>query len=216
MTILVPTEVLGGSQSIPLGNTYRYISSMPNFGFRTISYWTSRGLTQENHCGQGHEEYSSACIPCSVSFSGNSSKVVLTIRVYVTNSKVRTFRWGITSSRYDSYFRGPAAAPSSVVLAQGKFTPDHAWGAVHDEKITMPVSGLPSTFYIYLWRTSATYGNMHISGTPSVQVYSYGGDPEWKEATPYLWVDGRGWVQASPYIMRRNPSTDQKEWVESQ
>lgn len=209
--INVPKETFGGSQTVSLGDTLRFMDIMAGYGFRTVSYWRSRGIESVNIVGQGYHDYNVGLIPCNVSFSGTSTRVVMSLRVFVSNSKNHTFRWAITSERADGLFMGAGPAPSDYrILAQGSFTPSYENGSVHWQSFSMPVSNLPQTFYIYLWRSNASYGNIHISANVSISVYQESLQAEWRTATPYVW-DGSEWKRATGYMTARNEQ-DQRVW----
>lgn len=209
--INVPRETLGGTQTVALGNTLRFMDIMPNFGFQTVSFWRSRGIEAVNIVGQGWHDYNVGLIPCSVSFSGTSTRVVMRLRVFVSNSKNHTFRWAITNERADNLFLGAGPAPAdSRILAQGSFTPSFDNGSVHWQSFSMPVTGLSQTFYIYLWRSNTAYGNIHISANVDISVYQESLQAEYRSATPYI-HDGTQWKQAPGYMTVRDEQ-DQRVW----
>ena len=209
--INVPRETWGGSQTVSLGDTLRFMDIMANYGFRTVSYWRSRGIEAVNIVGQGWHDYNVGLIPCSVGFTGNSTRVVMTLRVFVSSSRNHTFRWAITNTRADDLFlgTGPAAADPRI-LNQGSFTPSWQNGAVHDQSFSLPVSGLANTFYIYLWRSNSAYGNIHISANVGISVYQESALADFRDAIPYVFPDN-AWRKAQMYITRRD-ETDQRVW----
>lgn len=209
--INVPREELGGSAGISLGDTLRFINIMSSYGFQTVSFWQGRGLPGENFVGQGKGDYNAACIPCSVAFAGDSTRVTVTMRNYVSNSANHTFRWAITTQRADRLFRGvgPVGADPRV-LAQGSFTPDFSIGSSAPQTYSMPVKNLPNTFFIYLWRSNANYGNIHIQSDVTVRVYQEALTADFRNATPYV-HDGTAWKKAEAYITVRDEQ-DQRVW----
>lgn len=209
--INVPREALGGSAVISLGSTLRYLSIMSGEGFQTVSYWAGRGLPGENFVGQGVGDYNAACIPCSVPFSGSSTRVAVTMKTYVSDSTNHTFRWAITRERADRLFRGVGAAPEdSRILAQGTFTPSFFVGSSRPQSFSMPCKSLPNVFYIYLWRSNARYGNIHIQSGVTVDVYQESLQADWRNADPYVWT-GAEWRKAEMYLTLRNDQ-DQRVW----
>lgn len=220
MKIAVARSALAATKTIYKSDSKRYLSIMPGTGFQSISYWRGRGVTSDNIFGTGSssrkEGYSASCIPCDISFSGRSTKVTVTASMYVSSQTIRTFRWAIIPYDFDWEFTGTGLASNDLILNQGKFTLDHAWGRVHEETVTMPVSGLPSgQFYIYWWRDSTSYGNVHVSSNYTVSVYTETEEVDWREATPYLW-DGSAWKRVTPYVLRRDPDSREKEWARAQ
>lgn len=213
--INVPRETVGGTQTVALGNTLRYMDIMPLVGFQTVSWWVGRGLEGVNIVGQGWHDYNVGLIPCSVSFSGTSTRVVMRLRVFVSNSKNHTFRWAICSARADDLFMGAGPAPADArLLAQGTFTPSFENGSVHWQEFSLPAPGIPTTFYIYLWRNNTGYGNIHISGNVDVTVYRESAAADWRSADHYVWT-GSAWEKAAGYIMQRDEH-DQRVWVPSE
>lgn len=207
----VPREALGGSATVALGNTLRYINIMPDVGFQTVSWWRARGLEAVNIFGQGWHDYNVACIPCSVPFSGVSTRVVISLRVFVSNSKNHTFRWAIAGERCDDLFLGAGPAPADPrILSQGSFTPSYDNGSVHWEAFSLAASGIPQSFWIYLWRANTGYGNVHVSGDVSVSVYQLSAAADWRGAAPYIW-NGSAWQKTDRYITVRN-AQDQRVW----
>lgn len=209
--INVPREQLGGSATVALGNTLRYMDIMPDTGFQTVSWWRARGLEAVNIVGQGWHDYNVGLIPCTVSFSGTSTRVVISLRVFVSNSKNHTFRWAVASERCDSLFMGAGPVPADPrIRGQGSFTPSYDNGSVHWQDFSLAAAGIPQTFFIYLWRANTGYGNIHISGDVSVTVYKESAAADWRGASPWIWT-GSSWHRASPYITVRNQQ-DQKVW----
>lgn len=209
--INVPKETLGGSTTVALGDTLRFMDIMASYGFRTVSYWTSRGLEPVNIVGQGWHDYNVGLIPCTVSFSGTTTRVVITLRVFVSNSKNHTFRWAVTSERCDNLFLGSGPVPADIrIKGQGSFTPSWDFGSVHNQSFSLPAAGLPSTFYIYLWRANTSYGNIHISAAVGVNVYVETNAADFKGAVPYIW-DGSAWKKTTPYVTVRDEH-DQRIW----
>lgn len=183
------------SQSISLGDTYRYISLNSRYGWRTVNYWEGMHIPAINVVGQGVDGYSCAMIPCYMPFYGSSTKVRVRLSPYVTNSKVKTFRWAITNERDDNSFISSSPSTSSKVLAQGTFTASES-----QRDYDFPVKNLPSLFYIYLWRYSGSYGNIHIN-SPTVTVYYNSEGEGWIDATPYVYTNS-GWKAATPYVYK--------------
>lgn len=211
MKIKVRKDAVEGSQVISLSDSKRYLSIMPNFGFRTMSYWKTRGLPSDNIFGEGKsgDGHSALCIPANINFSNSSTKVTVSTRVWASNPSNHTFCWAITKYPYDSLFKGHGAATSkyNAVLNQGTFTVDV--GGVHIQTFTFPVNGLTGgRFYIYWWSNNNNYGNVHVSGSFTVTVYTASGDYQYYNATPYIWKDGVGWKQARPYIYKK----DSRSW----
>ena len=207
----VPRETLGGSQTVQLGNTLRYINIMDQYGFQTVSWWRGRGLESVNIVGQGWHDYNAACIPCSVPFSGVSTRVVISLRVFVSNGRNHTFRWAAATERLDDMFLGAGAAGADPrILAQGTFSPSYSGGAVHWQDFSLPVRNLPQSFFLYLWRDNTQYGNIHISGNVTVKVFQESLAADWRSAVPYLWT-GAGWQQSGGYITVRD-AQDQRVW----
>lgn len=217
MRISVSKDTVAATSTISLSNSLRYMNVMDSYGFRPVSFWVSRGLAGLNYCGQGYDGYNCCCIPCDISFSGRSTKVTVSTRVFSSNKSTRTFRWAILPYDFGWMFLGVGRADDGggTILNQGTFTVDYANGSVHNETFTFPVSNLPSgKFYIYWWRDTDSYGNIHIAGDFTVSVYKETGEFTWYDATPYIWTDGVGWKRATPYIRKKNSVTGQLEWAQ--
>ena len=213
MKLAIAGTQLAASQTVSLENSRRYLSIMDSYGFKPITYWTGRGIIPDNIFGEGSkgEGFSASCIPCDISFTGTSSKVTVTTRVYASSSKNHVFRWGICAYDLDWLFQSFGAVDNSDgnILGQGKFSVDP--GSVHYQTFTFPVQNLPSgKFYIYLWRDNTSYGNVHVSGNFDVKVYTETSAVSWKNATPYIF-DGTQWKPAVAFIRNRY-----KEWVRAQ
>lgn len=207
MRIRVQHSTNAGSQTVSLSDTLRYLSTMGRYGFKPVSYWVSRGLERQNYVGQGYQDFNCMCIPCSFSLSSGAVITKVTLRmkkVWASNHANRTFRWAISPYRTDSSFKGIGAANSMFLKGQGVFTVDSSGGSVHEQTFTFPVNNLTENiFYIYLWRNNDSYGNIHVSDDVVVTVYARSGNPEWVEATPYIWKNGR-WNRATAYVRKNN------------
>lgn len=202
MKLACPLDAAGPSVTVDLSNTYRYASTMASYGFQTVAWWVGRGLPRLNYCGQGWEGYSAAMIPVTLAYSGTPTRLKLTLPVFVSNPRCRTFRWAVVSQRLDALFlgSGPVPADNPFLLAQGKFTPDWNNGGIVSQTFDLTgLAALPSAFYIYLWRSSTKYGNIHITGNVTVRVYTMTGAFAWREAVPWLYT-GSGWRRASPRL----------------
>lgn len=210
--IAVPAEALAATVPISLGATLRFLSTNSRSGFQPVSWWQSQGLAYENYVGQGRGDYNAACVPINSNWEGPSTRVVLSMRLYCTDSRSRTFRWAITSQRRDFWFLGTGPAPADpALLAQGKWTADVASQRVHWERQSFPVRDLPETFYVYLWRAAPDYGNVHIYEF-SAQIYSYSGPTTWWTHRTYVYDEERGWV-LSPVWIRAPDAQGQRRWL---
>ena len=217
MKISVAKDTIAATQTVNLSDSLRDMNVMDSYGFKPVSFWVGRGLARLNYCGQGYDGYNSCCIPCNISFSGRSTKVTVKTKVFASNKNIRTFRWAIIPYDFDYLFLGVGRADNSsgLILNQGTFTVDYANRSVHTETFTFPVQNLPSgKFYIYWWRDSDSYGNIHIADDFTVTVYKETGALTWYNATPYVWQDGSGWKRATPYIRKKNSVTGQLEWAQ--
>ena len=202
MKIATATYAAAATVSVPLSATYRFMDIMAAYGFQTVSYWTSRGLAALNSCGQGWQDYNVAMIPVTASFTGTATRIRLTMPVFVSNPKSCTFRWAVCSQRLDYLFMGtgPLAAGNPMVLGQGKFTPEWNHGGIVSQTFVLSgLSALPSTFYVYLWRSTTRYGNIHITGACTVAIDRETAAVTWKNGRPYVYTAG-GWKVATPYV----------------
>lgn len=189
------------SQTVVLGNSYRYISTMPTFGFQTVSYWVGRGLEHLNYCGQGYEGFNCAMIPCSAfSYSGDMTKLKVGMSVFVSDPRIHTFRWGVAIFRSDNSYLGWQPTNAVGLLGQGTFTLDYNNRAISYQEFEMPVN-VPSgmAFYIYIWRNSTSYGNIHITSDMTVTATTSTRALQFQDATPYIYTNGQ-WKQATAKV----------------
>ena len=180
------------SQTIDLSNTFRYLSTMPTAGFQTVSWWVGRGLPRLNYCGQGYGDFNCAMIPCSAfSFSGDMVKLRLRMSLFVSDPRVHTFRWGVAIFRSDNSYIGWQPASALGLLGQGTITPEWNNRAISWQEFDLPVS-VPAgmAFYIYLWRNSTSYGNVHITDNVTVTAEVSGSKLAFYNATPYIYQSG--------------------------
>lgn len=166
--------------SVPVSNTLRYLSVNGSQGFQTVAYWHSMGLPDFNICGIGHGDSgtNAALIPVTTSVSGTISRVSFRILAYASNARVRTFLWRIASGRTD--------LGQGQTLRSGQFTCPYGTNYV-----TVDCPGtVPSTFYIYLEPWTQEYGNIHITDTVTVTVYTQAQASAYLSATPKLYHNG--------------------------
>lgn len=180
------------SQTIDLSSSYRYISTMPTFGFQTVSFWRGRGLPSLNYCGQGYDGFNSAMLPCSAfSFSGDMVKLTVSMGMFVSDPRAHTFRWGVALFRSDNSYLGWQPTSAIGLLEQGTFTPEWNNRTIStqsfDAYVSVP-SGQP--FYIYLWRASTAYGNIHITSNITVTAHISGQQLAFYDASPYIYKNG--------------------------
>lgn len=189
------------SQTIDLSNTYRYISTMPTFGFQTVSFWVGRGLERLGYVGQGYDGFNCQMIPCSAfSYSGDMAKLRVSMGVFVSDPNHRTFRWGVSIFRADNSYLGWQPTSALGLLEQGTFTLDWNNRTISTQTFDIPVnvpSGTP--FYLYLWRGSTAYGNIHITSNVTVTAYISGTQLAFYDATPYIYKSGQ-WKQATAKV----------------
>ena len=198
MKIAVVKNQQNLSQTVGLGDSYRYISTNPELGFQTVTFWRGRGLESLNYCGQGYDGFNCAMLPCNAfTYSGDMVKLSVSMGVFVSNQYNRTFRWGVAIFRADNSYLGWQPVNALGLLAQGTFTLNWNNGNVSTQSFSMPVnvpSGMP--FYIYLWRERTTYGNIHITTNMTVTASFSGQTLQFYDATPYIWLNNQ-WNQAT-------------------
>lgn len=204
MKIAIAGSQLAATKSV---TGCRYLSIMDDYGFAKMSVWHGRGI-QDNVCGQGKygEGFSHEMIPCVIPFTGKSSKVTISAKVWMSSTN-NVFCWAIDPYGLDYLYKGVGPVSGGTALAQGKFAV--ANGATSIQTFTFPIQNLPNdgTFYIYLWRSNSGYGNFHIFSDWTVSVYTETDTVSWKNATPYVY-DGTAWKQATPYVRNRY-----REWI---
>lgn len=189
------------SQTIGLGDSYRYISTMPTFGFQTVSFWRGRGLESLNYCGQGYDGFNSAMLPCSAfTYSGDMVKLTIGMSMFVSDSNHHTFRWGVAIFRADNSYLGWQPTSALGLLEQGTFTPAFNNRAISYQSFDAYVN-IPSgmAFYVYLWRASTAYGNIHITSNINVTAHISGQQLAFYDATPYIYKNGI-WQQATAKV----------------
>lgn len=189
------------SQTVNLGNSYRYISTNPDLGFQTVSFWVGRGLEHLNYCGQGYDGFNCAMIPCSAfSYSGEMTRIKVGMSVFVSDPRIHTFRWGVAIFRSDNSYLGWQPTNAVGLLDQGTFTLDYNNRAISFQEFEFPAnvpSGMP--FYIYLWRNSTSYGNIHITSNFTVSATIAARALQYRDATPYIWHNGE-WKLATAKV----------------
>ena len=189
------------SQTVSLSTSYRYISVNPELGFQTVSFWVGRGLEGLNYCGQGYEGFNCAMLPCSaINYSGDMVKLKVGMSVFVSDPRIHTFRWGVDIFRADHSYLGWQPTSAIGLLDQGTFTLAYNNRNISYQEFELPVnvpSGLP--FYIYLWRNSTNYGNIHITSNMTVTAYVSGSALAFYDATPYVYNNGE-WKQATAKV----------------
>lgn len=196
--IAVPNDTGTGQVTITKANSlcWNGPNAMKEKNFHSPSWWASRGFANLAVCGKGHDANHAVCIPFTLTAQGTPTRLQMRLRIMVTNSRARTFRWALTSQRDDTKFLGRGASKSQYVLAQGKFTAERSkqtgW-----QTFDLWTSDIPSSGYLYLWRTSNSYGNIHVEET-TLEVYVASSQTVWHQATPYIY-DG-GWKPATPKI----------------
>lgn len=212
MKIKVRKDSIAGSKTISLSDSLRYLSIMPDYGYKTISFWKGRGITSDNIFGQGKtgDGHSALCLPVNINFTGETTKVTVSTRVWASNPSNHSFRWAISNYVIDWLCQGHGAASDSgdIIAAQGLFTV--TIGGVHIETFTFPVNGLSSgQFYIYWWPDNTNYGNVHVSGNFTVTVYTATGAMQTYDATPYIWKNNEGWKRATARVYKKSSGS----WV---
>ncbi len=212
MKIRIPSDVesSAGDISIPKSSmlTWAGPNAMKVKTFYSAAWWHQRGFSNWILCGSGHDAKHSACIPFTIPYIGTPTRMKLRLRILVTNSRVRTFRWAFATARADSAFLGCGAAKSNVVTDQGEFTAKYHKGTEWQEFILWS-ENIPQSGYLYLWRTSNSYGNIHIEGA-TMEVYVATSASDWRSADLYVYDEG--WKKATPYIAKREG--DQIIWQE--
>ena len=190
----------GGTGQVSISKSYMLTWNGPNAmkenNFHPASWWAQRGFQDLILCGKGWDANHSACIPFSFSFAGVPTRVVMRLRIMVTNSRSRTFRWGFTDQRADSLFLGRGDVNSPLVYSQGIFTPEYN-GGTNWQEFDLWAVNVPQSGYLYLWRTSNSYGNIHVEGA-TLEVFTESSSTVWKTATPYIYDNG--WKGATAYI----------------
>lgn len=163
--------IMNLEQNIAIGNTYRYANSLQAGDWVKVS---SLSFGSINYVGQGTEDYNAMMIPVSAySYSGTFKKLKLSLYLWTSSSSNHTFRWAVTTStaNADKYKVGSGAVTDSYQLGQGTFTPPYSdayqWYSF-DLSCDTVASGTP--LYIYLWRNSTTYGNIHVMNSAVVTL----------------------------------------------
>lgn len=201
MKIAVVKDQQSLSQTIALGDSYRYLSIMPTFGFQTVSFWRGRGLESLNYCGQGYTDFNCAMLPCSAfTYSGDMVKLTIGMNMFVSNANHRTFRWGVALFRADNSYLGWQPVSALGLIEQGTFTPAWNNGNISYQSFDCYVNvptGLP--FYVYLWRGDTAYGNIHITSNINITASFSGQTLAFYDATPYIYQNGI-WQQATAKV----------------
>lgn len=198
MKIAVPYDSGGSTVSVPKEDmlTWAGPNAMKVDTMYSAAWWAQRGFSNWIICGKGHDANHAACIPYTLSYTGTPTRLRVGLRILVTNSRVRTFRWALTTARADQLFRGKGPVSDQVAVAQGTFTPAYtkqtSWQTFDFWTGSIPASG-----YLYLWRTSNSYGNIHVEDA-TLQAFVATSQTVWRDATPYIYDNG--WKQATPYI----------------
>ena len=196
--IAVPEDTGTGQVSIAKADMlcWNGPNAMKEKTFHSPSWWASRGFANLAICGKGHDANHATCIPFTLTASGTPTRLQMRLRIMVTNSRMRTFRWALTSQRDDTKFLGRGPSKSSYVLSQGVFTAAKS-NTTDWQTFDLWTSDIPAVGFLYLWRTSNSYGNIHVEGA-TLEVFVATSQTVWHQATPYVYDEG--WQEATPKI----------------
>lgn len=209
----IPQDAAAASVTIQRDDAYRYIAptAMDVSDFQTVAWWAARGFPRDLVIGQGRSEYHSGMfvIP-ALSFAGTPTRLRMTVPMFVSCPNTRTFRWAITRYRLDGFYMGTSPAPEGSVLAQGIWRPDFSNYSTELQNIDFWTDAVPSgqSFYLYLWRYSKQYSNVHIRGAADFTVFAQTGAYDFKNAVPYIYGDGLVWKPAQEKIWQNGAWID--------
>ena len=153
------------SKSVGINSTYRYCNAIMS-GWRMVGSFNSSNLRGINYVGQGTQDYNVMMVPISgFNYDGDFKKLKISIYLWCSTPNYHTFRWAVTTSRaYEYMYEWSGAITEPYQLGTGTFTPDYNYGSFAYQTFELNCKNVPSNtpIYIYLWRDSTRYGNIHV------------------------------------------------------